>query len=154
MNEKLNAGAKVLGLASMLFSVVVLMACGGGTSSATSVKVSESEWNIAPDTAQVKAGTVTFNVTNAGTEPHEFLVIKSDLPTDGLPLDASNNKVNEDILTIVVDSDIIAVGTPFKLSVKLDPGKYLFICNITENPPGQPVISHYQKGMRTAFTVS
>jgi uncharacterized cupredoxin-like copper-binding protein len=142
MNEKLNAGVKVLGLASMLFGVVVLVACGGSTS----VKVTENEWNISPDTAQVKAGTITFNVTNEGAEPHEFLVIKSDSPADGLPM--GDNRVNEDAVTIVKDSDTIAVGSSVKLTVKLDPGKYVFICNVPD-----PVFSHYLKGMRTAFTV-
>ncbi len=150
MKGKLGTGAKVLAFTMLL--VVFLAACGGGSSSSASVNVTEKEWSISPDLTQVKAGKITFNVSNAGTEPHEFLIFQSDLPIDGLPV--SNGEVNEDSLNKVEDSDPIAVGVTDKVSVKLAAGKYVFVCNITENPPGQPSINHYQKGMRTAFTVN
>ncbi len=149
---KLGSGAKVVGLASILLSLMFLAACRGGTSSFASVNVTEKEWNISPDATHVKAGKVTFNVTNGGTEPHEFLIFKSDLAIDALPI--SGGAVNEDSLNKVEDSDPIEVGVTDKVSVKLAPGNYVFVCNITENPPGQPAINHYMKGMHTAFVVS
>jgi uncharacterized cupredoxin-like copper-binding protein len=143
-----RVGACLIGLASC---GLLLVACGGGGST-TKVQVNESEWQITPDVTQVKQGKVTFNVTNKGTESHEFLVVQSDLPVDGLPF--ADNQVNEDAIKKVVDGDPFDAGKTVSFTANLAPGKYILICNIREQPPGQPQINHYQKGMRTAFTVT
>ena len=131
-------------------SIALLAACGSSPSA--TVKVTEKEWTIAPDLSQAKSGTVKFNVTNNGTEPHEFLIFKTDLAPDQLA--QGSDAVNEDSLDKVEDSDPIDVGKTFTKDVTLTPGKYVLVCNIVENPPGQPAVGHYQKGMRAAFTVS
>jgi len=41
---------------------------------------------------------------------------------------------------------------PKTLTVSLDAGSYVFICNIVEEE-GQDTIVHHQQGMRTGFTV-
>lgn len=48
--------------------------------------------------------------------------------------------------------DIAPGDTPPPLTVSLDGGSYVFICNIVEEE-GQETIVHYQQGMRTGFTV-
>ncbi len=143
-----RAGVFLVGFAAI---GLLLVACGGG-SSGTKVNVSEAEWQITPDVSQVKQGKVTFNVTNKGTESHEFIVVQSDLPVDGLPF--ADNQVNEDAIKKVVDGDPFDAGKTMSFTATLAPGKYILICNIREQPPGQAQINHYQKGMRTAFTVT
>jgi len=143
-----RAGTCLIALAT---SGLLLLACGGGGST-TNVTVTESEWQIAPDVMQVKQGKVSFKVTNKGTEPHEFLVIQSDLPVDGLPF--ADNQVTEDAIKKVVDGDPFDAGKTMSFTANLSPGKYILVCNIRDQPLGQPPFNHYTKGMRVAFTVT
>jgi uncharacterized cupredoxin-like copper-binding protein len=116
------------------------------------VNVTLNEWTVTPNLDTAKAGKLNFVVTNKGTVSHEFVIFKTDLPPDGLP--TLDGKVEEDKLDHVDELDVFAAGKTESLTVDLTPGKYVFICNIVENPPGQPLLSHYQQGMRVAFTVN
>ena len=94
-----------------------------------------------------KAGSVTFAITNKGTIPHEFVVFKSDLAVDKLPMLADGTAVDEEGagLTSVDEVEDIAVGATPTLTVTLPAGHYIVICNL----PG-----HYQSGMHAAFTTN
>jgi high-affinity iron transporter len=74
-----------------LLVAFVLAACSGGaaspstaasTGSGATVKVGASEYKFDPNALTVAAGPVTFEVTNNGTEEHEFEVFKGDLVVD------------------------------------------------------------------------
>ncbi len=109
---------------------------------ATTVDVALVEFavNLAQDTAD--AGTLTFNVSNDGTEDHTFRVIKTDLALDALP--KANGLVDEAQLDVVANIQQLAAGETQQVSPDLEAGSYVLICNI----PG-----HYDLGMRAAFTV-
>jgi uncharacterized cupredoxin-like copper-binding protein len=107
------------------------------------VAVELSEWKVVPSPATASAGSVTFAVKNAGTQVHEFVVVKTDLKADALPV--VDNKIDESTLTPVDEiEDIAAAATP-TLSVDLDAGHYVLLCNIE---------THYEQGMRADFDVS
>ena len=55
----------------------------GDTQGAT-VNVELGEWYVYADNAHVKAGPVTFDVSNTGEEVHEFIIIQTDLAPDEL----------------------------------------------------------------------
>jgi uncharacterized cupredoxin-like copper-binding protein len=133
-----------------LVTAVLVAACGGGDE-AQDVSVSLKEWSVTPSLAQVTDGKVKFTVTNDGTIPHEFVVIKSDLPPNGLPV--SDGKVIEDEVNLVDEIEAFAAKSTESITLDLSPGKYLLICNVTEQVPGQPVTSHYQNGMTVLFLV-
>ncbi len=116
------------------------------------IPVTLKEWSVTPAVSTVKSGKLDFVVTNAGTRPHEFVIFKTDLAPDALPI--VNNEVAEDQLDHIDELDVFAVGKTETLTVNLPPGNYVFICNVLETPPGQPVVSHYQEGMRVGFTVT
>lgn len=139
----------VLAVATLVTAVLVA-ACGGGDE-AQDVSVSLKEWSVTPSLAQVTDGKVKFTVTNDGTIPHEFVVIKSDLPPNGLPV--SDGKVIEDEVNLVDEIEAFAAKSTESITLDLSPGKYLLICNVTEQVPGQPVTSHYQNGMTVLFLV-
>jgi cytochrome c oxidase subunit 2 len=103
------------------------------------VELSEFKVALAPTVA---AGTVSFEVKNAGAVPHEFVVIQTDLAPDALP--QVNAAVDESKVTIVGRTDLLNAGDTATLTVTLPPGKYVVICNV----PG-----HYALGMRAALTV-
>src|SRR5690349_6115997 len=53
------------------------------TTAGGTVKASVNEWSVkAP--ASASAGSITFNVKNTGKVEHEFVVLKTDKPADGL----------------------------------------------------------------------
>jgi uncharacterized cupredoxin-like copper-binding protein len=116
----------------------------GGTV-ATTVNATEKDFAISLDETQVSSGDVTFDVANQGPSTHEFVVFRTDLAQDQLPT-GSDGTVNEDAkgLTHVDEVEDIASGSAGTLDVTLQPGHYVFICNL----PG-----HYAAGMHAEVTV-
>ena len=86
-----------------------------------------------------------FHVTNAGTQVHEFVVIKTEAKADQLPIASSGTEVDEDAsaLDVVDEVEDLAAGASQDLSVTLDAGHYVVICNVA---------GHYQLGMHADFT--
>jgi uncharacterized cupredoxin-like copper-binding protein len=124
--------------------------CGTSSSNASSspntVTATEREWKIVADHKTIKAGDITFTVTNKGTINHELLVIRTDLPLGGIPIGA-DGKFNEDDpkATNLGESGEYEVGLTKTFKVNLAPGKYQLVCNIP---------NHYKNGMHIAFTVN
>lgn len=111
------------------------------------VPVSLVEWKImAPGGGTIgplKAGEVKFDVHNDGTTQHEFVVIKTDADPGALPVEDA--KVNEETAgESPGEADDIDPGQSKTATMRLEPGKYVFICNV----PG-----HYLSGMRGALVV-
>ena len=116
------------------------------------VEVLLTEFSVLPDKSSVPAGEVTFQATNEGPDDvHEFVIISTDLAADALPT-AEDGSAIEDDLEVVDEIEDIPVGETQEVTVDLDAGSYVLICNIVEEEDGV-VESHYQLGMRRAFTV-
>lgn len=129
-------------------------ATGGTGSAGSTVDVTVQEFAVLPAQDSAPAGDVTFSVTNEGPEDtHEFVVFKTDLAPDALPT-ASDGSVDEEGegVQLVDEIEDIAVGDSPTLTVSLEAGSYVLICNIVEDE-GDETIVHYQQGMRAAFTV-
>ncbi len=125
---------------------------GDGGGDASTVDVTLQEFAVVPGAASAPAGSVTFNVTNNGPEDeHEFVVIRTDLSPVDLPT-AEDGSVDEEGegLEPVNEIEGIPVGETQTLTVDLDAGSYVLICNIYDEDEQE---SHYQEGMRVAFTV-
>ena len=130
---------------------LVAAACRGGGGE-TTVDVTLQEFSVNPARSSAPAGTVTFHIRNQGpNDPHEFVVIRTDLAPDALPTD-ERGVVDESAQGIEVVDEVeeIPVGGSATLSVDLDPGNYVLICNIYDAEEQE---AHYSQGMRTAFTV-
>jgi len=128
-------------------------ACGGDDGA--SVDVTLQEFAISASTTSVGAGDVTFNATNDGpNDPHELVVIKTDLGITELPT-GDDGAVLEDGegIELIGEIEEFDVGTSESATYDLDAGAYVLICNIVEDEDGE-LESHYQEGMRTAFTVT
>jgi uncharacterized cupredoxin-like copper-binding protein len=120
---------------------------GGGT-----VNVTLHEFEVVPAETSIQAGEVTFKATNEGPDDaHELVVIKTDLAPDALPTKADGS-VDEEGAGIEAIGEIAEFPPGENRSAKFDleAGKYVLICNVFEEE-GQE--SHYQNGMRAAFTV-
>jgi uncharacterized cupredoxin-like copper-binding protein len=95
-------------------------AAGGGETA----KVSETEYKLDPSDPSVKAGSVTFDVSNDGQVTHSLEVEGNGLEED-LPAD-------------------LAPGDTGKLTVDLEPGTYTMYC---------PIDDHRAKGMEGTIEV-
>ena len=107
----------------------------------------------APPTAV--SGDVTFVVTNAGTMPHELLVVQSDAAPGKIPLtDAGDppvpvssgaDKISEDGSVGETGGDPLVPGETRTFTVtNLAAGTYQLLCNIA---------GHYRNGMWSEFLV-
>ncbi|MGI8593457.1 MAG: hypothetical protein ACR2ML_03655 [Solirubrobacteraceae bacterium] len=107
------------------------------------VKVAEAEYSLKPTPATGKAGEVTFDVENAGSVKHEFVVIKTDKKANEL---LKGDEADEQ--GTVDEIGDIEPGKSAELAVKLEPGHYALICNLPGHymPGGKP-------GMLADFTV-
>lgn len=103
----------------------------------------DPEFMVTVDPASTAAGSVTFNATNTGTIIHNLRVIKTDLEPDALPLD--DFEVDEDQVDVVARTSAdLDEGESADVTADLDAGSYVLICNVS---------SHYEQGMRAAFSV-
>jgi uncharacterized cupredoxin-like copper-binding protein len=123
-------------------------AAGGGAE----IDVTLQEFDVVLDTDTAEAGELTFNVENIGPDDvHEFVVLKTDLEPDALPT-VDDGSVDEEGVGIELIGEIedIPVGDTQSLTVDLEAGSYVLICNIYDETENE---AHYTEGMRTAFTV-
>jgi uncharacterized cupredoxin-like copper-binding protein len=138
---------------------LVAGACGdddGGeeTGAGGAIAITLQEFAIIPSPAQAAAGDVTFDATNEGPDDvHEFVVFATDLAPEALPTveDGSVDETGEGV-ELQGEIEDIAVGDTQSLTIDLAAGPYVLICNIVEEEDGE-LESHYQEGMRVAFTV-
>ena len=122
---------------------LVIGSCGGDDGG---IGATEADYSITLDESSAPAGEVTFDVTNEAEQPHEFVVFKTDLAEDQLPMDDEGNVDEEgDGVELVDELEDIAPGDEPSLTVDLDAANYVIICNL----PG-----HYKQGMHASFTVS
>lgn len=123
--------------------------CGGG---GETVEVTLQEFSIGTEPTSAGAGDVTFDVSNEGPDDtHEFVLFKTDLGITELPTD-ENGAVVEDGegLELIDEIEDILVGDSQSLTLDLDAGSYVIVCNIWDEDEQE---AHYAEGMRTSFTV-
>jgi uncharacterized cupredoxin-like copper-binding protein len=141
-------------LAALVF---VPVACGGDDdddssaegSSGTTVTAAlgssdDGEYTISLDKESVPAGEVTFKIANEGELEHEFEIVKTEVAEGDLPVESEQADVEAEGGEEVDEVEDLASGDEQDLTVDLETGKYLLICNL----PG-----HYEQGMVTSFTV-
>ena len=160
-----------LALALLGITVLLVAACSsaatpGPTGGSSTITAELSEWAIKLDPATGQAGAITFTIKNVGQKEHEFLLIRTDMRADSLPV-----KDDEIDVTAFGPMDMemstppdqssgmggmehpagtagqlegIAAGETATLTVELEPGHYVIVCNLT---------AHYSKGMRADFDV-
>ena len=112
-------------------------ALGGGA--AESVQVGLGEYAVSPATTTVKAGKITFVVTNNGREDHELEV--SSRSGREIPEDASLGEVED-----------LGPGETKSFTVDLRPGTYELACRLVDTK-ATPPFNHYDRGMHLMFTV-
>jgi uncharacterized cupredoxin-like copper-binding protein len=140
---------RVLSLVAVCAIALGASACGGG---GNSVDAALANFSITLDKSSASSGDVTFKLKNNGPSIHEFVVMKTDLAPDALPTTQDNGVtiVDEEGQGIepIDEVEDIANGASPDLKVNLQPGKYVLLCNRSEDG------GHYDQGMHTAFTIT
>ena len=143
-------------LALIAVGVMFLAACSENDDHdnvSSTVNVTLREFSVTPDRGNAPAGHVTFDVTNLGEDMHEFLVIRTDLAPDGLPTEENGSYEEDGPGTVLLDEiEDIEPGDTAELSLELDAGNYVLICNMVHVEEDEVEV-HYALGMRTAFVV-
>jgi uncharacterized cupredoxin-like copper-binding protein len=123
--------------------------CGGGGGT---VNVTLQEFSIGTDPTTVDAGEVVFEATNEGPDDvHEFVVFLTDVSLTELPTDENGAVIETgEGIELIGEIEDIAVGETKNVTLELEAGNYVFVCNIWDESEQE---AHYQEGMRTSFTV-
>ena len=112
------------------------------------VSVSLNQWSVTPSTTPA-SGSVTFTVTNDGTIPHEFVVLKTKTSSTDIPVgefEGEPERINEDTAgSNVGETGDMEPGATKTITIDLAPGHYVFFCNLP---------AHYQEGMHVDVTVA
>ena len=120
----------------------LLAACAPAEAGSTVVQVDLSDFSVSLDRTTVPGGAVTFAVSNAGPSLHEIEIFAGG--TDGEILDVSTSVADTTSLQLVDEVEDILDGGTARLTVDLEPGTYLIVCNLPD---------HYAKGMSAYLTV-
>jgi uncharacterized cupredoxin-like copper-binding protein len=126
---------------------LMLSACSAGSSApaGSTVNVTLHDFKIESSTAVSDQTGVVFRVENQAPVTHEFVVVRSDLPADQLPIASDGLSVDEDQLRPGGEINQVDAGTTGTLSVHLAPGRYVFFCNLE---------GHYLGGMHGVLEVT
>ena len=113
------------------------------------IGVSLTEWAVETDT-ELAAGTVEFSITNDGEFPHEFVVVRAD-GYAALPQEASGEVIEDELEpgALLDRTERLESGESASLTVDLEPGNYVFFCNIAIGSN-----SHAGRGQTLDVTVS
>ena len=131
-------------LALVILIVPVLTACGPAK-----IDVGLTTYKIEMSKTSANSGDIVFHVHNDATDlTHEFVIFKTDLPEDQLPLTADGAVDEEGAGVTHIDEVEVEPGQASDLAVNLESGNYVMICNINDNNE-----QHYMHGMHQAFTV-
>ena len=126
--------------------VVVPASCGPhGAIRGRPVSVSLHDFRISAATTNVAAGTVTFVVHNRAPATHEFVILRTNLPPDRLPIASDGLSVDEERVHHAGEISEVRAGTTATLALTLRPGRYVLICNLE---------GHYLGGMHHAIVVA
>ena len=145
----------------VLATMVVGAVAGGFTPSLAAtakppkVKVQLVEYQVTPALQFVAKGKINFAVKNAGTEKHEFVVVRGADPA-ALPTKADGS-VDEDPIPKrdqLGELENIKKGKTKSKTFKLSTASYTLFCNTVDTEEDGTVVSHFARGMSTTINAS
>lgn len=151
-----RVGRIVVVMSALVVVALPLAGCSSssGASSAKTVQVRLVEFQLTPNAADVKAGTLGFDVRNAGTTKHEMVVVRAG-SADELPKRADGSVDEDKIAPTDKAGETGEFDASRTKSVSLDlrPGSYVMFCNIVQDTAAGPV-SHFARGMHAQISVT
>lgn len=157
MNRRIRTPAILL--AAAIATALIVAGCGGKTNTSNTnkpaattppattaparpatgtVAITLKEFSVTSSASTIHAGKVTFQVTNVGKAPHEFVVLHT---TGAGVLPVKNGEASE--AGHVGEIGNLNPGQSATLRLNLPPGHYVALCNFA---------GHYEAGMHVFFT--
>jgi hypothetical protein len=130
------------GLITVALVVMTAAGCGGGSDEAEPVKVQGDEYAFVMP-AEAEAGVVSFQVSNAGDELHEYALGRLDAGKtveDVKAFLASGGEDAPEWFTDVGGVPLLSPGEELTLTRKLPPATYVFLCFLP-SPSGEPHVA-------------
>jgi ZIP family zinc transporter len=113
-------------------------------SGAAAVPVTMTDYSLGLTSPVAPAGRVKFEMANQSKNLHEFVVLRTDLAADSLPVREGTVDEEDPRVSTIGEVEGVKGGSKAALSLRLDAGHYVLICNLP---------AHYQLGMRADFDV-
>ena len=130
---------RLLVLAALVAIAAGCTSTGGEGDVAVSLR--DDAVTLSPATAD--AGSVTFAATNDGSVTHEIEVFSGDVDPSTLPIE--NNVASTEGLTLIDEIEDITPGSSADLTIDLDAGTYVVMCNLA---------GHFEQGMYASLEVA
>jgi uncharacterized cupredoxin-like copper-binding protein len=134
-----------IGRALLLAALPLFAACTHEAPHGAGLEVTLKDFQITPSEQTVGAGNVVIRVHNDAPVTHEFVVVRTDLPADELPIGRDGLSVNEEWLDGIDELDAVPEAQTRDLRLDLPPGRYVFFCNLE---------GHYLGGMHAVLEVT
>lgn len=125
---------------------------GDASTADSTVEVLLGEWYVTPEASEAAGPDVHFAAVNEGEEPHEIVVVRTELEPDALPTD-DTGRVDEEQLpegALIGEIEGFPAGLTCDGTFEMEPGDYVLFCNLVTGDDDV----HYELGMTTGFTVS
>jgi plastocyanin len=138
------------GLAALSVAALIGLtaACSGGPSGSGpgGVPVTLRDFSVILGSSSLPAGSNQLAIQNSGATVHELEVFTVPTGVDPAAIPVVNGvaDTNSVGMTVVDEVEDIAPGTGKSLTVNLEPGTYVFMCNLP---------THYGLGMHATVTV-
>lgn len=128
----------------VILALFVVVSCAPDSSGATPVSVTLADDAVTLVPATVPAGSVTFETENVSDDlVHEIEVFAG--AVEGTSLTVANAVADVTGLTLIDEVEDVVPGGSASLTLDLEAGTYLIICNLPE---------HYGNGMSAFLTVT
>lgn len=126
-------------LMTLIACVLLTSACRSG-GSGIAARLDEYEIDLA--TSSVSAGEQAFDVRNVGEIAHQLIVLRTGRDADDLPVEDGVVQVDDEGIDEIGQIELVAAGASQELTLGLEPGAYVLICNIA---------GHYASGMHATL---
>jgi uncharacterized cupredoxin-like copper-binding protein len=151
---QMNARASVFAVVAA-GAMVLGMTAPAGAKEPPELKVRLIEYKVKPALKYVAKGKSKFVLKNAGTETHEFVVVRGDDP-GALPTKADGSVDESKIAKAdqIGEVEDIKKGKTASKVFRLSPGSYILFCNVVDEEKDGTTVSHFAEGMYTTLDAS
>ena len=102
--------------------------------------VGMGDYRFSPASLTARAGKLVITARNTGRQEHELVLLRTDAAPGAIPVSGGKASESDSVGEIPEQKP----GTSGTHTFKLQPGKYVFLCNVD---------GHYARGMRGSLVV-
>jgi len=140
---------RMVGLPALVVAIVGALSLPAAADSTVKIDLwekADASQGMTLSTSEVKAGKVTFDITNTSKAmEHEFIMVKTDMTVDQFPMNDTRTRIDEAKLEGMDEFGDLEAGATKSWTRDLTPGRYVLFCNLR---------GHFPAGMHATLTVT